>query len=259
MNAATYLHKSTRILQTCTPIVQLKRFRGKINIQRPREPHYARALFNAVTKPFIPEPTAYEKCYNNQLPAPTATLAKKPKVHNPYELIIAKDIVNWFNSSKMIVVFHINSINSDDIFKAKVAFHKENMHLKAYGKPLMKMALYDSRYKEMLPLFYANNCIVFSPEQNVNKLLKISKKIPQLILLAGIVEDRLMSKTQILEFAALPNIQIARAQFVAVLNSIGGSVVNNLEAHQNNFAALLDSHAAAITPKITTNENVTKE
>lgn len=253
---ATYIQKSSQILKTCTPILHLKRFRGKINIQRPRQPHYDRALFNAVTQPLIPEQTVYEKCYKNEL-TPTATISRKPKVHNPYELIIAKDIENWFNKSKMIAVFHMNSINSDDIFKARVAFHKENMQLKSYGKPLMQMALYNSRYKEMLPLFSTKNCIIFSQEQNVDKLLKISKKIPQLILLAGIVEDRLMSTTQIFEFSALPDIQIVRAQFVAVLNSIGGSVVNSLEAHQNNFVALLDSHAQSMSTTSTTPPNPT--
>lgn len=38
-------------LQTHTPSVISKRFRGKINIQRPRPPHYERARVLAVTQP----------------------------------------------------------------------------------------------------------------------------------------------------------------------------------------------------------------
>lgn len=241
MNTSIILPKC-RILQTYSPIVQLKRFRGKINIQRPRQPHYERALFNAVTEPKIPQPTIYEKCHQNLLPI-SQKILERSTIENPYEKILAKDIRNRFEQSKMTIVFHVNSINADDWFKARVAFHKENMQLKTYGKALANLALHGTRYKPLLPLFQAKYCVVFAPEQKVNEVLKISKKIPQLILLAGIVENRLMSKTQITDFAAMPSLTVARAQFVGVLNGVGGTVASHLEAHQKNLVALLDVHA----------------
>lgn len=245
---STSMFPKCRLLQTYSPIVQLKRFRGKINIQRPQQPHYDRALFNAVTEPKIAEPTIYEKCYQNRLPILQKTLDKYT-IENPYDKILAKDIHNWFEKSKMIIVYHANSINSDDWFKARVAFHKQNMQLKTYGKSLVKMALKGTRYETVLPLVQTKYCLVFSAEPRINEMQKITKKIPQLIMLAGIVEDRLMSKTQLIEFAALPDLTMARAQFVGVLNSIGGRVAGQLEAHQKNLVALLDVHAKGTETK----------
>lgn len=45
------LIKSFNLLQTNLPSLVSKRFRGKINIQRPRAPHYERARVLAVTQP----------------------------------------------------------------------------------------------------------------------------------------------------------------------------------------------------------------
>lgn len=218
-----------------------KCFRGKINIQRPRPPHYDRALFNAVTQPIIPRPSITQKCYQKRLEKQFTGAAEKQI--NPYEEIIAKEVVNWLNHSKLVAIFHINSINSDDMFNVRVAFHKENMHLRAYGKGIMEKAMLGSQYEAMLPLFNAKNCIVFSQEPKIGALLKIIKKTPQLILLAGVVENRLLSKNEMVSLSKLPNITTARAQFVGVLNSVGTGLVSNLQAHQTNLCSLLDMHA----------------
>lgn len=218
-----------------------KCFRGKINIQRPRAPHYDRALFNAVTEPVVPQPTITQECYQKRLEK--KFVGETEKTINPYDAIIAKEVVNWLDHSKLVAIFHINSISSDDMFNVTVAFHKENMHLKAYGKKIMQKAMIGSRYESLLPLFSAKNCIVFSEEAKIGQLLKIVKKTPQLILLAGVVEARLLSKNEMVNLSKLPNLTTARAQFVGVLNSVGAGLVGNLQSHQSNLCNLLDVHA----------------
>ncbi len=226
-----------------------KCFRGKINIQKPRPPHYERALFNAVTEPIVPQPTVTQECFQKRLQRKLD--GKSEKVINPYDVIIAKELVNWLDNSKMVGIFHINSINSEDIFNLKVALHKENMQFKAYGKSILRKAMVGSQYQTLLPLFNAKNCMVFSPEAKISQLLKIVKRTPQLILLAGVVEKRLLSKNELVDLSKLPNITTARAQFVGVLNSVGAGLVSNLQAHQTNLCSLLDLHAK---PKTTEND-----
>lgn len=222
--------------------LQLKRFRGKINIQKPRAPHYERALFNAVTEPKIPKPKITELCYNNQL-APAKIQPATKIVDNPYEKIIAKEFFNWLEHSKFVGIFHLNSINSEDLFKARVAFFKQNMHLKMYGKSIIRLGIQETKYEAILPLVQTKNCFVFSAESKPAKVLAITKKIPQMILLAGIAENRLLSKTQIVDYANLSDLTTCRAQFVAVLNSIGGGLVQHMQTHQQQLTAMLDAYA----------------
>lgn len=151
--------------------------------------------------------------------------------------------MNWFNHSQLVAIFQLNSISAEELFKVRVALHKQNMQFKAYGKRVMNLAIKDTKYENVLPLFEAKNCIVFSTEQKLKQLMKITKKVPQMILLAGIVENRIMSRTEITQFAAMPDLTTVRAQFVGVLNSIGGGLVNNLECHQKQLVNILETHA----------------
>lgn len=237
------------LLEITSPALQFKRFRGKINIQRPRLPHYERALVNAVTTPVFARPTVTQKCFNWQ--QQEAVIQKRTE--NPYEKIIAKEVANWFAHSKMVAIFHVNSISAEEMFKARVAFHKQNMHLKMYGKSIIRQAVAGTGYDAILPLFDSKNCIIFSPEQKLSQLLKICKKIPQIMLLAGIVEQRLMSKTELSNFAAMPSLEMARAQLVAVLQQAGGNnVVGTLQAHQTNLCGSLDAYVTQETEAKTT-------
>lgn len=241
------------LLQTSpTPLLQFKRFRGKINIQRPRAPHYDRALFNAVTAPVYKRPSLVEECAKRHaepqpsLPAnathPRHALGTAPE--NPYERIIAREVANWFAHSKFVAIFHLNSISAEDMFAARVQFFKQNMHVKAYNRNVLQMALGETRFANVLPLFDAKSCIVFAPEPRLQQLLRIAKRTPQMVLLAGLIEERLLSRTQLTELAAMPSLDVARAQLVAVLQQAGGNqVVQHLQAHQTQLCGALDAYA----------------
>lgn len=224
-------------------LLLFKRFRGKINIQKPRQPHYDRALVSAVTTPTFNKLPLQRNCYDNEL----RINALKTKPVNPYDTIIAREAANWFKQSKMIAFFHLNSIQSDDMFKVRVALHKHNIHVKIYGKAVLKQALEGTKFETVLPLFEARNCIAFSPNMEINKMLKAVRRTPQLILLAGIVEDQLLSKNELTELATGPNLMQKQMQLVQLLNSVGGSVVNNLQTHQTQLSNLLDLHADGLS------------
>lgn len=60
---------------------------------------------------------------------------------------------------------------------------KQNMYLKQYGKKTVRMALKETKYEPVLTLFSSRNFMVFSQEPQVAKLLKLNRKMPQLILM----------------------------------------------------------------------------
>ncbi|XP_013107263.2 large ribosomal subunit protein uL10m [Stomoxys calcitrans] len=221
-------------LKCTSPLLQFQRYRGKINIQRPRQPHYERAKMLAVTAPRYPEPPKTTTCFEKRT---------RQIQENPYNDIIAREVHNWLLNSKMVAIFHLNSIKSDDFFEARVMLHKQNMQLKMYGQKIVKKAVEGTRFEAILPLFESQPCIVFSPEAKVSQLLKITRKIPQMILMAGIVDDTLLSRSEFMEYAQLPGLQSAQAELVHTLNMAASTLVQNLEAHQKNFVNVLDVYA----------------
>ncbi|ALC38548.1 mRpL10 [Drosophila busckii] len=236
------IQQINKLTVTKSPLLQFFRYRGKINIQRPQPPHYERARVMAVTQPrYLEEPktlTCFEKrAQRNQT-----------QLENPYNAIIAREVRNWLDHSQLVAIYHLNSITADDIFRVRVQLHKQNMHLKSYGRKIIAQAVAGTNYEAILPLFHSNHCIVFSPDQQrVASLLRITRKVPQMVLLGGIVESTLLSRNQLMEYAQMPNLQTMQAQLVQTLNMAAGNVVQQLQAHQCNLVRALDVHAKSET------------
>lgn len=173
---------------------------------------------------------------------------KKDEI-NPYEAILAREVKNWFDHSQMTVALHINSMNGEDFFKARVAFHKNGMQLKKYGSRVLKLGLASTKYEELLCLSKTSafsTAFIFSPEhKKIATVLKILKKIPQIHLLCGVIDDRLMSKNEIVDYSKMPSIDVVRSQFVNVLNMASSQLVQNLTSHQSNLVNVLEAHVRA--------------
>lgn len=225
--------------------MQCKRFRGKINIQRPRAPHFERALFNAVTEPRYPKQSAVEICQMEQSIKRLQAQSELATQLHPYQLIQSKELFECFDQANMILLCQKNSMNEYDFFKFKVECHKLNVKCKVFSRKVIKQALNETRFAAMLPLLMQTNynCMLFSDEWNVGPMLKVFKKTPKVLFLAGALNDRYMSRGELERFAALPDLTMVRAQFVATLNSVGGQLTNHLQSHQSNLCYMLDAHA----------------
>lgn len=135
-----------------------------------------------LTKPFFINPkknkTAIELCSKS-------TDKVVQDVHNPFQQIIAGELRNWFNTSRLVIFYHMNPMPEEEQFKARIQFKKANMHLKNYGKKTLEMAVKGTKYETVLDFYVSRNMTLFSPEPEIKKILKIGKKYPQLVLLGN--------------------------------------------------------------------------
>lgn len=150
-------------------------------MQKPRKPHFARQILIDISKPFygppnytIPEIVKCEKVKE--------TMAKK-EIDNPFERILANECLNWFNSSKMVVFLHVNSISMEEKTPVFAALKKNDMHLRTYGKKIVSMATKGTRYEVVNQLFTSHQNIIFGQPENAAKMFKILKKTPQLVVM----------------------------------------------------------------------------
>ncbi|KAJ8729328.1 hypothetical protein PYW08_000909 [Mythimna loreyi] len=228
------------LLPTQTSFLISKRFRGKINIQRPRKPHFERQLLIDFSKPVYGPP---------KYTLPDAALCDRGEkkfarqIDNPFERILANECLNWFNTSKMVIFLHVNSISMEDKTPVFAALVKNNMHLRCYGKKIVSMATTGTRYEAVNHLFTSHQNILFGQPENIAKMFQIMKKAPQLVIMAGIIQDRLMSKNELLEYSQLQNIEVARSQLCAVLESAGSSLVRQLNQAPQMLVGHLEKHA----------------
>ncbi|XP_013182847.2 large ribosomal subunit protein uL10m [Amyelois transitella] len=227
------------ILPVKTPFILVKRFRGKINIQRPRKPHFERQLLIDLSKP-------YYGPRKNSLPdyalCDKSKQSSRTEIDNPFERILARECLDWFNTSKMVVFLHLNSISMEDKTPIFATLKKNDMHLRTYGKKIVSMATKGTRYEAVNQLFTSHQNIIFGQPDKADKMFKILKKAPQLVVMAGIIQDKFMSKNELLEFSKMPSIDMARSQLCAVLDSAGCSLVRQLNQSQQMLVSYLEKH-----------------
>lgn len=169
------------LLQAFSPSTQTKRFRGKINIQKPKAPHFERALFFEVAKPFFPsrkkDPNYVEICQKG------VKFWQKDEAENPFQKFVARELRERLEKSKLVAFYHCNPLTAEVQNRATLMFHKNGMFLKNYGRKTLEMAVKDSRFECLLEFYISRNMTVFSEEGNIKKLLSVNKKFPQLVLL----------------------------------------------------------------------------
>ncbi|XP_050361486.1 39S ribosomal protein L10, mitochondrial [Nymphalis io] len=244
------------LLQSPVPFLVAKRFRGKINVQKPRKPHFEKQLLIDISKPFYGPP-------KNSLPDIDLCTNKNPKfvkreIDNPFERILAKECLDWFNTSKMVVFLHVNSISMEDKTPIFAALKKNDMHLRTYGKKIVSMATKGTRYEVVNQLFTSHQNVIFGQPENAAKMFKILRKTQQLIVMGGIIQDKLLSKNDLLEFSKLPSLDIVRSQLCSVLQSAGSCLVGQLNQNQQMLVSHLEKHIE-IQSNPTDNASTSKE
>lgn len=226
------------LLDTRTPFMQAKRFRGKINIQKPRKSHYERQLFFDLAKPILP--SKYKNKQLVELCGGPYERRKRDDEEIALQRILANEVREKLDNSRLVAFFHANPMENDNLFKAKVLFHRQNMKLDSLGRKTMEMAVEGSKYEAILSLFVSRNMVLFSPEAKILPMMKINKKFPQLTLLAGIYEGQFLSRDKLVHLSTIPNIETAQAALVQTLNGVGAQLVSHLNSHQTTLVSHLE-------------------
>lgn len=216
-------------------LYQQKRFRGKINLKKPKI-FFKKKVLNELLAPFFVDPnedvTIKDLC--------AAAMAPKTYELHPYEKILAKEARNWFQKSRMVAFLHTNSMNSIDRFDVLVELRKQNMYYKTYNPKLIRAAMEDSRHmKKIDPIMSTHTAFIFSPDINVTALEKILKKCPKIFSLGGILEDEVMNRDDFLKYGQM-DITTAQLGLVQVLQNAGGVHLNRqLTHHQTTLVSRL--------------------
>ncbi|CAH1716899.1 unnamed protein product [Aphis gossypii] len=238
------------------PNVVSVRYR-RVNVQKPRKPDHYRAVIDTIAMPKYPWPKPSDMKWSERCPKPFSKAFKQIE-ENPYENILAKELRELFEQSAMIAIFHKNPVKGEIDFKTAKTFKMADMDYVVYGKSTLKLALADTNYAAVLDLFQSHSSIVFSSTSQVPKLLKITKKTPHLILLASIVDGKLLSKNQTVEYGNLVNIDNARAALVGVIEQVNNRCLQTIGQTQLTMVRYLEQYGKSLdvnTEKKSTEES----
>jgi len=231
-------------LRQWTPSTTAIRWRTrKPNIQRPIPDHYIKAKYLAALEPIYPEPFAnkpwYDACGNLMKTGNTEVEDYQ------YEKLLAKKAFTHFSDSQVIAILHENPTKAYEKMQIKQLLHGHDMRFVYANKKIMKMALVGTEFEPMLRLHVGSTCYLCSKDLQVAKLLKLLKKMPTHILLGGMVQGRLLTRSQLAWCSTLPDISILRAELCSILSSSSSNISQSLMHHQQNLSQSLATLASS--------------
>ncbi|XP_003222533.2 large ribosomal subunit protein uL10m [Anolis carolinensis] len=218
----------------CLPILQHIRHGSKAVTRHWREMNFMRQKLMAVTEYIPPKPAIPEECIK-----PPATLMEE---ENGYTRLLRRQVEQTFLENKMIAVCQYNYIHGNDMILMRHQLRKHNIHVKFFPNEIVRPFLLDSKFKNLLPLFVDRNLLMVSPETKAQEMLRILKRMPQIVLLGVYVDNAILSQQGFTNYAKLPSMVTAQGEVVGALSLLTSQTSTILQRGPAHLASLLDQY-----------------
>ncbi|XP_064474552.1 large ribosomal subunit protein uL10m-like isoform X2 [Ornithodoros turicata] len=191
-----------------------------------------------VCKPIIPRDTrpSWQTC----------SLIMRPKTEpppHPYNKIMGEKLRSELHSAGLICFFHENPMPAEDRRLVHNMLFKKGFFLKSYSNTAVRLAITGTKFESAMPFTESRNALVISDTPDVKTLLKLTKKMPHFILLAGIAYDRFLSRDELEWLGTVPDVQYLLGQTCSLLSASASSLYSSTSYHQTKLSLLLASHS----------------
>ncbi|CAN7946228.1 unnamed protein product, partial [Ixodes hexagonus] len=119
----------------------------------------------------------------------------------------------------------------------------QGFFLKNYNNTMVRLAITGTKFEAAMPFTTSHTALLLSAEPDLKALFRLTKKMPQFILLAGIAHDRFLSRDDLQWLSTVPNVEYLLGQTCGLLSSSASSLYRLTSHHQNRLSQLLASHA----------------
>ncbi|NWR55577.1 RM10 protein, partial [Bucorvus abyssinicus] len=217
------------------PALQLVRRGSKAVTRHWKAMHFQRQKLMAVTEYLAPRPSVPPRC----LPSRKEEMREED---NGYARLLRRQVEEVFRDNRMIAVCQYNSMPGEDMVQMRHYLRKHNIEVKFVLNEIVRPVLSQSKYKNLLPLFVARNILLVSPETKAKEMLRVLKGVPQVNLLGGCIDNTILSKQGVENFAKLPSLEATQGQMVGALALPSSQTSSLLQHGSMHLTALLDQH-----------------
>ncbi|XP_035168900.1 39S ribosomal protein L10, mitochondrial [Oxyura jamaicensis] len=216
------------------PALRLARRSSKAVTRHWKAMHLQRHKLMALTEYLAPRPAVPERCLR---PA-----AEPDEEENGYARLLRRQVEEVFRDSRMIAVCQYNSMPGDDVVLMRHYLRKHNIEVKFVLNEIVRPVLSQSRYKNLLPLFVGRNILLVSPETKAKEMLRVLKGVPQVNLLGACIDNTILSRQGVENFAKLPSLEASQGQTLGALALLPSQTCSMLQHGAAQLTALLDQH-----------------
>ena len=145
-----------------------------------------------------------------------------------------------FENSEAVLVTHYQGLNVKQLDDLRKQMRKHGIQFKVTKNRITKLALKNSKCKDLVNLFTGPTAIALSEDAitSAKILTKFSKENKNLKILGGIMGKEILDLAGVANVATLPTLDEARAKIVAILRSPAQKIVSILLAPATKIAIL---------------------
>ena len=151
-----------------------------------------------------------------------------------------KDMTSQFENSEAVLVTHYQGLNMKQLDDLRKQMREYGIQFKITKNRITKLALQNSRCKDLANLFTGPTAIALSKDviSSAKILMKFSKENKNLKILGGIMGKDLLDVAEVAKVATLPTLEEARAKIIAILRSPAQKIASILLAPASKIAIL---------------------
>ncbi|NWS86996.1 RM10 protein, partial [Toxostoma redivivum] len=224
----------TRWRQAWLPTLQLLRRGSKAVTRHWKAMHLQRQKLMAVTEYLRPRPALPPRC----LPRPSP----QGQQEDGQARVLRRQVEETLRASRMVAVCQYNSMPDEDLATFRHYLRKHDIHVKFVLNEIVRPVLEQSKFRNLLPLFVCRNILLVSPEPRAREMLRVLRGVPQVNLLGACIDETILSRRGVENFAQLPSLEVSQGQTVAALSLLSSQTSSLLQRGPAHLTALLDEH-----------------
>ena len=145
-----------------------------------------------------------------------------------------------FENSEAVLVTHYQGLNVKQLDELRKQMRKHGIQFKITKNRITKLALKNSKCKDLINLFTGPTAIALSEDviTSAKILTKFSKENKNLKILGGIMGKEILDIAGVANVATLPTLDEARANIVGILRSPAQKIASILLAPASKIAIL---------------------
>ena len=159
------------------------------------------------------------------------------------------EMITKFENIESVLVTHYQGLSVKQLDELRKQMRKHGIQFKITKNRITKLALQNSKCKDLKNLFVGPTAVAFSDDaiSSAKILTKFSKKNQNLKILGGIMGKDILDVAGVANVATLPTLDEARAKIVGILRSPAQKIISILLAPASKIAILALEKSKKIT------------
>lgn len=154
---------------------------------------------------------------------------------SPLNKIEAKELVDELKQSEVVLFMQYNYTPFQSERKYKNTIIKSGGNFHALSNPVYKEAFRILNMSHLNDLFIGRNAIITGRAECLPRCVTAMKKMPQFILLAGMIDNHIYNLDTLRLISASPSLDQTRANLLNTLTTPASELHSYLEQHHDNI------------------------